>query len=260
MTETLVMVSKSPRRIVSLVPSLTETICEMGLSDELVGVTSFCVHPPKINSVRIGGTKNPDIEAILKLNPTHVLANMEENRASDVERLSNFAPTLVTNPSTVWDVPEMLKQIYQFLEFKSSILSPESINFRLQSLEENTEKTPLTEALYFIWQNPYMSVGTDTYIYSAMQILGFLNLTSETRYPTIQLEDYRNRELSVLLSSEPFPFRKRQAESMRKVLGNAAKFYKIDGKIMSWYGYSTFELLDYAEKKRSTANLIQEIF
>jgi ABC-type Fe3+-hydroxamate transport system substrate-binding protein len=232
-------------RIVSLVPSLTETIASVPLAANLVGGTNYCVHPKKLNITRIGGTKNPDIEAIRNLRPTHIIANREENRKEDIEVLANQFPVFVSEPQCIQDVPLMLDQMSSFLATEEFDQLSEDIKYNLQNENMASQQfsTINSSALYLIWQNPYMAAGPGTYINSTLQMLGYKNKILEGRYPVVSCHDYLDKDTTLFLSSEPFPFRKRQAEEIRQKFGFDGLIFKIDGKLMSWYGTSTLTFL-----------------
>jgi ABC-type Fe3+-hydroxamate transport system substrate-binding protein len=232
----MVMVSNNPRRIVSLVPSLTETIASFGLSAQLVGITSFCVRPKGLSAKIIGGTKNPDLNLIKELRPTHIFANKEENQKPDVTALREFAPVLLTDTKSVTEVSGMITEMCAFLD-----IEPHDTTI----LDDHAEKTwegPLKKSVYLIWSNPFMAAGNDTYISSCLPYLGYENLINEARYPEVDLSRFKGQDISILLSSEPYPFRIRDAKKIRETVGPVPEISKIDGRVMSWYGSSTLDL------------------
>jgi ABC-type Fe3+-hydroxamate transport system substrate-binding protein len=221
-------------RIVSLVPSLTEWLVALGLEEELVGITPFCVHPSHLKGqkTKVGGTKNPNIERIRLLKPTVVVLNKEENREEDAALLSEFTTLLVTEISSVTQAWEEMKRIARFFE-KSEVRANE-----LQSLWEKIPKPGNGESvLYLIWKNPWMAAGSDTYISSVLKHLGYQNiLKNENRYP--QLTKEQLMELSpeyIFLSSEPYPFKKQHLEEVQHLFPNS-KVVLVDGEKYSWYG------------------------
>jgi ABC-type Fe3+-hydroxamate transport system substrate-binding protein len=243
-------------RIISLVPSLTKTISDLGLAERLVGVTDFCVDPPDLwrRIPRVGGTKNPDIAAITALNPTHIIVNAEENRREDIGRLAEIAPLLNTFPKSPADVPNLLRDMDTFLKpaggAREYILA---CNEALASAERNKGAGEFygKRFLYLIWRNPWMAVGEDTYISRFLGMMGMSNALSGhgERYPVIEplvLKDLRPDV--VFMSSEPWPFRKRDATAFREACGESSMDYSIDGsidcrwidgKLTSWYGSLT---------------------
>ena len=246
-------------RIISLVPSITETLCELGLSKNIVGCTSFCMHPYRAlkNVERIGGTKDPDIEKIKRLKPTHVLLNKEENRKEDFQILKDFAFCLVTDIKCVEDVPNMYLQLGNFLNVEPNAQEKSHLLRDKIALSKSKVNADFTPCVYLIWRDPWMCVGLDTYIASALALLGFSITafqTMESQYPELTLDCWSSipsveKDLTVFFSSEPYPFRKRDLvafnERFSKKVGS--QFKKCDGKLLSWYGTSTLELLESIE-------------
>lgn len=254
-------------RIVSLVPSITKTLCDLGLKNQIVGITNFCVDPPNLHRTadRVGGTKDPNLTRIAELNPTHIILNQEENRQVDIDVLKAHFNVLVTFPKTPQDVPDMLNQLGAYLgvETLAQDLAHDVIakidlvkgtNYWLELLGKRF--------LYLIWQDPWMAVGRDTYISNFLELLGLQNaLNGSERYPVVNLEDVNNLNIDVvMLSSEPWPFRKRDADFIRQTLGpKCPKLYWIDGKAFSWYGATTIEALTIIGEDRQTDKLIRPI-
>ncbi len=231
------------RRIVSLVPSLSETVVSQGMRDELVGCTQFCVEPADLHrsATVVGGTKVFDLALIRSLKPTHILANQEENPQEAIEALQAEYPLLLTFPKSPHDVPAMLRDMDQFLASRA-VYSPlaEQLERLFQTLR------PLNDPirfLYFIWREPYMLAGRDTYISRFLECFGFVNAyEGRVRYPQVTLEEMACLEVDCcLLSSEPYPFRKRDAKRLRDEWSRCPETLKIDGRLMSWYGHSSME-------------------
>lgn len=232
-------------RIVSLVPSLTETVCELGLRAQVVGCTSFCVRPPGLQrqATLVGGTKDPDLEAIFALSPTHVLVNDEENKPEHIEALRQRVPTLSTFPKTPLDVPGMLREIGTFLDCDA-----EGFARRVErGIAAVKHATVTKKFLYYIWREPYMVAAPDTYISAMMGLAGWVNAVppGSVRYPVLTVDEARglNPEL-ILLSSEPYPFRRRDAERLKGEWPDAPEMVKADGQLFSWYGTLAVEALE----------------
>jgi iron complex transport system substrate-binding protein len=238
-------------RIVTLVPSITKTLCDLGLKNQIVGITNFCVDPPDLHrtAVRVGGTKDPDLEGIKKLNPTHIILNTEENRSVDIIALSTHFSTLVTFPKTPHDVPNMLRQLGEFLGVRQDAQHlADDILMKIDRASGGRSWQDLLgkRFLYLIWRDPWMAVGKDTYISNFLELIGLVNAwKSSERYPELRLEDVPDLNVDViLLSSEPWAFRKRDAAYIRNVLGSKCpSLFWIDGKALSWYGSTTAEVL-----------------
>jgi ABC-type Fe3+-hydroxamate transport system substrate-binding protein len=230
-------------RIVSLVPSLTELLFDLGLEDHVVGVTKFCIHPPEAKPTRtlIGGTKNPSVERILQLQPDLVIANREENRKEDVARLEPHTQVLVTDISTIDDA---LSAILQIGSATGAVQAADSIVHEIGTLQERLREqkalTPLLtppKILYLIWQNPYMSVGSDTFIHAMISELGAESVTQTLRrYPEITEADIHELAPNeIWLSDEPFPFGPDHVLAFQKLFP-FARVRLVSGEVYSWYG------------------------
>ena len=254
-------------RIVSLVPSLTKTICELGLKDQIVGITNFCVDPKDLHrqAMRIGGTKDPDLDKIKNLAPTHVIVNTEENRSPDIAYLTQNYPTLVTFPKSPDDVPDLLRSMGQFLgaDAKANLIAEEvSSEIKRARTQNSMSKLLGTRFVYLIWRDPWMAAGQDTYISNFLELLGFSNvIASSDRYPVVDLKFYSHEQVDVIfLSSEPWPFRRRDADELRRQLGDKCPHLSwIDGKALSWYGTATLDALIAAQKPAELNDLVREI-
>lgn len=226
-----------PERIVSVVPSQTELLYDLGLDAEIVGITKFCVHPEEWfrNKTRVGGTKKLNIDKIRELQPDLIIANKEENTKEDIELLEKEFPVWLSDINNLSGALNMIQALGQVTgqEGKSNQLVDDIIQGFQQLHKANTPK----RVAYFIWRNPWMSVGHDTFIHSMIQTMGWHNvLADKTRYPEITLEELRayNPEL-VLLSSEPYPFKDVHIAEIKEALPNA-EVMLVDGEMFSWYG------------------------
>lgn len=222
-------------RVISLVPSITESLFDLDLStDEIVGRTKFCIHPKDcVDKVEvIGGTKNLNIDKIQSLKPDLIIANKEENVKEQVEELMKDFNILVTNVETLEDNYYLIKQLGHIFGKEEKA---QFYNLKTYEVFDIPESEKRLKAAYLIWKNPYMTVGGDTFISRIMEELGFENLfKNEKRYPEIQLEDLKESDL-ILLSSEPFPFKEKHIVEIQKVCLNQ-KIKIVDGEAFSWYG------------------------
>ena len=229
-----VVVPKYPKSIVSLVPSQTELLFDLGLAERVVGITKFCVHPEEWcrNKTRIGGTKRLDFEAILALNPDLIIANKEENNRADIERLEKDFPVWVSDVNDLDSALEMIDSIGQIADSDSDSIRKEiELEFGNLKLLTTDLKT-----LYLIWKNPYMVAGSDTFIHDLMLRCGLKNVVGASRYPELTSDEIANLNPTlVLLSSEPFPFKENHIEEFQKQLPNT-KITLVDGEMFSWYG------------------------
>jgi ABC-type Fe3+-hydroxamate transport system substrate-binding protein len=238
-------------RIVCLVPSITELLCDLGLAQQLVGRTGFCVHPwETVRTIpKLGGTKDVKLDRIRELAPTHAIVNIDENRRETAQALAAFVPHIVvTHPQS----PRDNLTLYRLL---GAIFSRQVQARRLceafETALENVTARPHAphDVLYLIWREPWMAVAPETYI---AQTLGLVNwrthpLHPSERYPEIDLATYAGRVDRVLLSSEPYHFRERHlAEVTAAVPG--ARVSLIDGEMTSWYGSRAIQGLRYLDR------------
>lgn len=222
-------------RIVSLVPSITETLFDLGLTtDEIVGRTKFCIHPKDyVDKIEIiGGTKNLNIDKIKSLKPDFIIANKEENIKEQVEELMKDFKVLVTNVETLEDNYYLIKQFGHLFGKEEKA---QFFNLKTYEAFDIPEPEKKLKVAYLIWKNPYMTIGGDTFISRILEELGFENLfKNQKRYPEIQLEDLKSADL-IFLSSEPFPFKEKHIEEIQEVCKNQ-KIKIVDGEAFSWYG------------------------
>ena len=230
-----------PQRIVSLVPSQTELLHYLGLGDRVVGLTKFCIHPNEWfrSKERIGGTKNPDIEKIIRLNPDLVLANKEENDKKTVLQLAEHIPVWISDVHNMRSAREMILRIGEITHTSGNA---DKLNGLLSKRLEQVE-APKQElrTLYLVWNDPIMVAGDDTFINSNMRLFGFHNVEDRPRYPELSLKSLIETEPDVVLyPSEPFPFKKKHISRFREVLPNAHHLL-VDGEAFSWYGNRMLE-------------------
>ena len=227
---------RPPRRIVSLVPSLTELLSNLGLTNEVVGLTRFCISPTgwKAEKQIVGGTKQVNRDRIRVLEPDLVLANREENTREDVEAIGAIAPVYVTDVAPVPAAVDMIRGVGRLTGRASAARElAQTIEERFAALPSST---PLSTA-YLIWQRPYMTVGSDTFIHDVMARVGLVNVFSDRqRYPKVTVADIAARSPQlVLLSSEPFPFQATHAAALQPRIPGAY-IRLVDGTAFSWYG------------------------
>lgn len=225
----------SPQRIISLVPSLTELLFDLGLGDRVVGITKFCIHPEEWfrSKTRVGGTKQLKHDVIAELQPDLIIANKEENTRADVEALMPDYPVWVSDVNTLDDALEMMRRLGEITEAekKAGALVSEIQESFKQLATVSTQRV-----LYLIWQKPWMAAGTDNFIHEMLDCCDWQNVVQEARYP--ELSDADIRELDpeiVMLSSEPFPFQEKHMDSILSLLPHA-KVLLVDGEMFSWYG------------------------
>ncbi|OCB78397.1 ABC transporter substrate-binding protein [Flavobacterium crassostreae] len=240
----------TPQRIVSLVPSQTELLCDLGLEAKIVGITSFCVHPHHLKTTkkRVGGTKKVHLDKIKALQPDIIICNKEENTLEMVQQLGTICPVWVTNILTIEDNFRMILDFGKIFNSRTEAQKwHDKLVFALSNFKDFIKDVPVQKTAYFIWKNPYMVAGTHTYINELLQLNHFENwYQTKERYPEIILEqmvvdgapDY------IFLSSEPYPFKKNAAYEMRQHIPKA-KIVLVDGEMFSWYGSRLLKALDY---------------
>lgn len=243
-----VEVDHPPKRIVSLVPSQTELLFDLGLDEEVVGITKFCVHPEAwySNKKRVGGTKTVNIEIVKSLQPDLIIANKEENTREQVEDLSELFPTWVSNIKTTDDALHMIGEVGRLVgKYEKANSLVEEIKQGYSTLNKTTTQKRVA---YFIWRKPWMCAGGDTFISSMIEKAGLINaLADNKRYPRVTLEELKEKNVTlVLLSSEPYPFKENHIAEINAVLPNA-EVKLVDGEMMSWYGSRMRLALEYIE-------------
>ncbi len=246
--------SSAPKRIISLVPSQTELLYDLGLREEVVGITKFCVHPGEWfhSKTRVGGTKKYDFEKIKALQPDLIIGNKEENEKEQIEELMKEYPVWMSDIYTLKDACDMIMRIGTMVgkitEATNLKLEIESKFNRFQLPAQRSEG--LQSVAYFIWRRPYMTAGHDTFINDMLQRCGFQNVFTgyDSRYPEVTNETIIAAAPEViLLSSEPYPFKEKHVEEFRALLPNA-KILIVDGEMFSWYGSRLLEAPEYFAK------------
>lgn len=232
-----VAVPAAPQRIISLVPSQTELLFDLGVGPRVVGVTKFCIHPKEArkSAVVIGGTKQFDFEKIAALTPDLIIGNKEENYAGGIDQLAAHYPVWLSDIVTLNDAQRMIRDVGVLVnaEFEAVALTTE-IGTGFGALRA-TSTGPRT--LYLIWRNPWMGAGAGTFIHEMLTVGGFRNVLAERpRYPELTPEDFAALCPDVvLLSSEPYPFKRKHLEELA-VLCPGARIELVDGEPFSWYG------------------------
>jgi len=224
-----------PGRIISLVPSQTELLFDLGLDKEVVGITKFCVHPTAWfqTKTNVGGTKNFSLDRIDALLPDLIIGNKEENDKARIETLQSRYPVWMSDIVTLEHALNMIQALGAITQTESRA---HKINERIRkAFARITIKSP-KRVLYLIWKDPWMGAGKNTFIHSMLGQIGLVNCLPNDRYP--DLTDHAIRELSpdlVLLSSEPYPFRQKHIGLLEQLIPKA-KIALVDGEMFSWYG------------------------
>ncbi len=264
-----------PQRIVSLCPSQTETLFALGLGERIVGLTRYCVHPSakatpppspsrkgrgeknfpsplwrgggeRVESkVKVGGTKQLDFAAIERLNPDLIIAEKEENRREDVERLSERWPVYVTD---VRDFDSALRMIEALGRLCGSAGPAQAMTEQIAARWAAFKPSAISQrTVYLIWRKPFMVAGSGTYIHSVLERCGLRSQIAAPRYPELSIADLKRLEPELLLlSSEPYPFREKHVAELAALLPDA-RIELVNGEMFSWYGVRMLAAADYLE-------------
>lgn len=247
--------AEGPVRIVSLVPSLTELVCDLGLTDRLVGRTGFCIHPRETlkRIPKVGGTKDVKLDVVRELAPTHLIANIDENRRETVEELAEFVPNvIVTHPCR----PEDNSALYRLFggifhcEAQAELLVAD-LESAFAEARATAASLPVEQVLYLIWREPWMSVSRETYISATLRAVGWQTLPDApaNRYPQVDWQSPWLADVArVFLSTEPYRFRERDLDEVERLSRRPSAL--IDGEMTSWYGSRAAAGLRYLAQLR----------
>ena len=244
-----------PKRIISLVPSQSELLWDLGLQNELVGITKFCVHPGEMfrSAKRIGGTKTIKLDEIQKLNPNLIIANKEENQQEQIEELCKYFPVYISDIYNLQDALQMIKQVGVITDREgqskklASSIDEKYTQFKNQ---ESRYKIRDKRVVYLIWKNPYMAAGSSTFITNMLNECGFINTFGNHagRYPAVSIEELKREKPDfIFLSSEPYPFKEKHIKELQSHLPQT-KIILVDGEMFSWYGSRLLYAFDYFEE------------
>ena len=243
-------IKQKPQRVVSLVPSITYSLYRLGLDQEVAGITRFCKFPAgwkKTKSI-IGGTKDIKTDRIAQLKPDLILANKEENTKEAVEELRKIAPVYVSDVFDMETNRQFIKDLAQIFDKNDT---GKEINEKIeQNLQSLAGYKPL-KSIYFIWREPWMSVGGDTFINQMMQYAGFDNLLkNEKRYPVVEMENLQKLHPEmILLCSEPFPFKEKHQAEMQAFFPDAQVMI-VEGEAFTWFGAYAEKAFEYFKQLR----------
>jgi len=237
----------TPKRIISVVPSQTELLFYLGLDEEIIGITKFCIHPADKfkQTTKVGGTKDLNINLIKELKPDLIIANKEENERSQIEELMTVCPVWISDISNLDEALNMITEVGKLINREeqanelTQLISQRFAQLNLQPLN--------LKVAYLIWRKPYMVAGQDTFIDNMLQKCGLTNVFKLERYPEVtnKMLIKSNPDL-VFLSSEPYPFKQKHIDEFKALLPNA-KVILVDGEMFSWYGSRLLEAPGYFE-------------
>ncbi len=242
-------------RIISLVPSQTELLHDLGLEDQVVGITKFCVHPYHYKSTKliVGGTKQIKIDKIKDLNPDIILCNKEENTKEIVEACRSICEVHVSELYNIQDTLELIR--YYGERFNTRIRAVnicEKINRNLSDFKIYIKDKPIIKVAYFIWRNPWMVAAKGTFIQHLLELNKFENIYANLeRYPEVDINKIQQEgdPEVVMLSSEPYPFKDEHAFEIGRVAHHPKTIF-VDGEYFSWYGSRLIKAFDYFKSIR----------
>ena len=234
-----------PKRIISIVPSQTELLFDLGLDKEIVGITKFCIHPADKTrqKFKIGGTKNLDIDLIKQLNPDLIIGNKEENEKAQIEELMRNFPVWMSDITDLDDAIEMIAQIGE-IAGRATEAGKMIASIRLGFSQLNIQPENL-KAAYLVWRKPYIVAGKGTFIDNMLSKCGLTNCFEAERYPeatTAELQSI-NPDI-ILLSSEPYPFKEKHIAEFQNFLPYT-RIKLVDGELFSWYGSRLLKSPEY---------------
>jgi ABC-type Fe3+-hydroxamate transport system substrate-binding protein len=239
-----VEVSYPPKRIISLVPSQTELLFFLGLSNQIVGITKFCIHPANecATKTKIGGTKNFRFDMIDELKPDLIIGNKEENYQEGIEQLQSKHAVWMSDISNFSDALAMITCIGKLTNTEANAnLLVEQIQHSFQKLKKRSS----LKVVYLIWKAPWMAAGKNTFVDDMLTQMGLQNAVSTSRYPVVNDSELHALQPDiVMLSSEPFPFKEKHIQELQLLLPKA-KIILVDGEMFSWYGNRMLKAVDY---------------
>lgn len=234
-----------PKRIISLVPSQTELLWDLGLNEEIIGITKFCIHPDELfkSKTKIGGTKTLNIKLINELKPDLIIGNKEENEQQQINELIKHQPVWM---SDIFNLDNSLQMIHELgIITQKEIKAIEIINLIKDSFQKINQLN--RSVLYLIWNKPYMAAGQNTFINDMLKRCGLINVLKqpESRYPELSIDEMieLNPEL-IFLSSEPYPFKEQHIIELKEKLPHT-KMILVDGELFSWYGSRLLKSANY---------------
>lgn len=243
-----VVLDEYPQRIISLVPSQTELLYDLGLGDKVVGITKFCVHPDAWyrNKTRVGGTKSYHFDRIKALEADLIIGNKEENDREQIQKLMELFPVWMSDILDLPDAYEMMRQLGELVNRKAE--AETLVRQTMNGFAEFANPKRLS-VVYLIWNDPIMAVGEQTFIHCMLEQCGWTNsLAQQTRYPELSLTTLQSLQPDLLfLSSEPFPFKDKHVTYFQEHLPRT-QIRRVDGEAFSWYGSRLLKTQSYLRK------------
>ncbi|ATP57086.1 cobalamin-binding protein [Pedobacter ginsengisoli] len=237
------------KRIISLVPSQTELLFELGLDQEIIGLTKFCIHPIEkfAERTKVGGTKKLNIQLIKDLDPDLIIGNKEENEQLQIEELMEDYPVWMSDIYTLEDAKKTISQIGELVNrepeaaYLNHLITAGFNDLQTLAVQNRINK----KVAYLIWKKPYMLAGSNTFIDNILALNGLSNVIKKKRYPEIELNELAQLKPDLIfLSSEPYPFKEEHLEEIRAIIPEA-KVMLVDGEMFSWYGSRLVKAVQY---------------
>ncbi len=244
-----IVINYPPKRIISLVPSQTELLFELGLDQEIIGLTKFCIHPIEkfAERTKIGGTKKLNIQLIKDLDPDLIIGNKEENEQLQIEELMEDYPVWMSDIYTLEDAKKTINQIGELVNrepeaaYLNHLITAGFNDLQTLAVQNGINK----KVAYLIWKKPYMLAGSNTFIDNILALNGLSNVIKDNRYPEIELNELAQLKPDLIfLSSEPYPFKEEHLEEIRAIIPEA-KVMLVDGEMFSWYGSRLVKAVQY---------------
>lgn len=244
-----IQINYPPKRIISIVPSQTELLFELGLDVEVIGITKFCIHPITkfAERTKVGGTKKLNIERIRQLQPDLIIGNKEENTQSEIELLAQEFPVWMSDIRNLEEAINAISQIGDLVNrhpeaaYLNHLINAGFTDLQALALSKNINQS----VAYLIWKDPYMCAGKQTFIHDILTKIGLRNVIQQNRYPETTLTHLQTQNPQlVFLSSEPYPFKQKHIDEIQSALPNA-KVMLIDGEMFSWYGSRLVKAVNY---------------
>ncbi|ARS38930.1 cobalamin-binding protein [Sphingobacteriaceae bacterium GW460-11-11-14-LB5] len=238
-----------PKRIISVVPSQTELLFDLGLDQEIIGLTKFCIHPIEKFAARtkVGGTKKLNIDLIRDLKPDLIIGNKEENTQSDIEELATDFPVWMSDIFTLDDAMKTIGQIGALVDrepeagYLNHLIAAGFNDLQTLALQNRIDK----KIAYLIWRKPFMAAGKNTFINDMLLTNGMTNVITQERYPSVTLAELKTLNCDlILLSSEPYPFAEKHIEEIQTAIPDT-KIILVDGEMFSWYGSRLVKAVQY---------------
>lgn len=244
-----IQINYPPKRIISIVPSQSELLFELGLDAEVIGITKFCIHPIAkfAERTKVGGTKTLNIERIRQLQPDLIIGNKEENTQSEIELLAQEFPVWMTDISNLEEAIVSISQIGNLVNkqpeaaYLNHLINAGFTDLQALALRKNINQS----VAYLIWKDPYMCAGRHTFIHDVLTKIGLQNVVIQSRYPEINLSELIAKDPQLIfLSSEPYPFKQKHIDEIQSALPNA-KVMLVDGEMFSWHGSRLVKAVNY---------------